>query len=294
MDLKQLRYFAAIIDEGGMRRAAEVLHVSQPALTVAVKQLEQFFGLKLFSRTGRTLEPTPEGYRFYQHARSLLAQAEKAKSDMRALSALEMADLPLAATAMIANHVLPAPLGRFLQTRPGVKISLRQLGGPAVESALKLGEVEIGFAMHRLDEVFEQVPVFRNQITVCLHADHPAAANDTISWRELLDLPIATLPRGYTLHARLLEEARRHRKSARIVLETDAMGLLAHAVETGTAAGLMMEAAKPAGANIKALPIRENKGYHFTLNACWRKDMTLSVAGRALVDFLQKIHADAL
>ncbi|WP_262690109.1 LysR family transcriptional regulator [Kordiimonas aestuarii] len=294
MDLKQLRYFAAIIDEGGMRRAADGLHVSQPALTVAVKQLEAALGVSLFSRTGRTLEPTREGYRLYAHARALLAQAEKAKSEMRALASLEVADLPLAATGMIANHVLARPISRFLGQHPGVKISLLQMGGPAVESALKLGEVEIGFAMHELDAGFEQVPVFSNQVAVCLRADHPAAARDTISWSDLLDLPVATLPRSYTLHARLLKEARRHSKSANIVLESDAMGPLTAAIEDGTAVGLLMEAAKPAGDHIKALPITENKGYHFSLNACWRKDMPLSVAGQALVGFLQENKSNTL
>lgn len=294
MDLKQLRYFAAIVDEGGMRRAADGLHVSQPALTVAVKQLEDMLGVTLFSRAGRTLEPTREGYRLYAHARALLAGAEKAKSEMRALADLEVADLPLAATGMIANHVLPTPLADFLRAHPGVKISLSQMGGPAVESALKLGEVEVGFAMHELDTSFEQVPVFESQVAVCLRADHARAGQADISWAELLAEPVATLPRGYTLHARLLAEARRHATQANIVLESDAMGLLATTVETGTAVGLMIEAAKPAGDHIKALPIRENEGRHFTLNACWRRDMPLSTAARALVDFLTEFHSNSL
>lgn len=286
MDLKQLRYFAAIVDEGGMRRAAEGLHVSQPALTAAVRQLEDTLGVALFSRSGRTIEPTREGYRLYAHARALLAGAEKARREMRAMASLEVAELSLAATGMIASHVLPDPLNRFLAAHPGVSLSLRQMGGPAVESALKLGEVEVGFAMHELDASFEQVPVFKSQVAVCLRADHARAGQRDISWNELLDERVATLPRGYTLHARLVSEARRHAKAANIVLETDAMGLLAAAIEAGTAVGLMIEAAKPAGGHVVALPIRENEGRHFTLNACWRRDMPLSGAAHALLDFL--------
>jgi DNA-binding transcriptional LysR family regulator len=286
MDLKQLRYFAAIIDEGSMRRAADGLHVSQPALTAAVKQLEDTLGVSLFARTGRTLEPTREGYRLYAHARALLAGAEKARSEMRALANLEVAELSLAATGMVANHVLPGPLSAFLTDHPGVRLSLNQMGGPAVESALKLGEVEIGFAMHDLDASFEQVPVFESQVAVCIRADHARARQSDISWEELLGERVATLPRGYTLHARLLTEARRHAKAANIVLETDAMGLLATTIEAGTAVGLLMEAAKPAGKQIAALPIRENEGRYFTINACWRRDMPLSVAAHTLIDFL--------
>ncbi|WP_417464519.1 LysR family transcriptional regulator [Kordiimonas sp.] len=289
MDLKQLRYFAAIVDEGGMRRAADGLHVSQPALTAAVKQLEDTLGVALFARTGRTIEPTREGYRLYAHARALLAGAEKARSEMRALANLEVAELSLAATSMVANHVLPRPLSAFLVAHPGVGLSLSQMGGPAVESALKLGEVEIGFAMHDLDTSFEQLPVFESHVAVCLSVHHTRARQSDISWDDLLDERIATLPRGYTLHARLLAEARRHAKAANIVLETDAMGLLTQTIETGAAVGLMMEAAKPAGEHIVALPIRENKGRRFTINACWRRDMPLSVAGQALIKHLKNM-----
>ncbi len=287
MDLKQLRYFAAVLDEGGMRKAATALHVSQPALTVAVQNLEESLGVKLFVRTGRTIEPSREGYQFYQHARAILAQAEKAKSEMRALGLLEQASLPIAATGLIANHVLAAPLSDFLATNPGVKLSLRQLAGQSVESALKVGEIEVGFTTHRLDETFEQIPLFTQQAVACLLADHPAANAASISWKTLLDMPLATLPKSYLIHEKLIREAARHRKSVNVVLETDVMSLLASAIEAGTATGLLIEAAKPKSDRVMALPIAENKGYHFTVSACWRRDMPLSVAGRALIDFLK-------
>lgn len=287
MDLKQLRYFAAVLEEGGMRKAAAALHVSQPALTVAVQNLEESLGVKLFVRTGRTIEPSREGYQFYQHARAILSQAEKARNEMRALGLLEQASLSIAATGMIANHVLAAPLGRFLATNPGVRLSLRQLAGASVETALKVGEIEIGFTTHRLDETFEQVPLFNQRAVACLIADHPAAKASSIAWETLLDMPLATLPKSYLIHEKLRQEAARHRKSVNVVLETDVMPLLASAIEAGTATGLLIEAAKPRSDRVVALPITGTRDYHFTVSACWRRDMPLSVAGRALVDHLK-------
>ena len=57
MDLRQLRYFIAVVDEGGMRKAATAVHVSQPSLTTAIQNLEAELGVQLFARTGRTVQP---------------------------------------------------------------------------------------------------------------------------------------------------------------------------------------------------------------------------------------------
>ena len=67
----QLRYFSAIVEEGSLARASEVLHLTQPALTLSVQRLESDLGVALFDRTGRSLRPTREGLAFYRHARAL-------------------------------------------------------------------------------------------------------------------------------------------------------------------------------------------------------------------------------
>ena len=81
MTLLQLRYFEAVCREGTVSRAAAVLHVAQPSLSVALKNLEEELGLSLFARRGRILEQTEAGCRLLPYARKVLADAERFRQE---------------------------------------------------------------------------------------------------------------------------------------------------------------------------------------------------------------------
>lgn len=284
MDLKQLRYFTAIVDHGSVRGAAAALHISQPALSVAVRNLEDTLGLALFERVGRGIEATAHGHRFYRHARSILAQSEKAVADMQSAAGDSAREVKVAAPGMIANHVITRPIARFLAANPDIRVNVLQLAGPTVEQALLLGEVDIGFTTRSMGDPIAQSAMFEENAVACLRPDHAAANANTIDWPTLLDMPLATLPRTYLIHRKLREEARKHRRSANIVLETDVMLLLAEAVRTGAATGLMIRSAVPE--DLKAVPVQGPEQQPFTIYGCWRQDIPLASGTERLLAFL--------
>lgn len=284
MDLKQLRYFTAIVDHGSVRGAAAALHISQPALSVAVRNLEQTLGLALFERVGRGIEATAHGHRFYRHARSILAQSDKAIADMQSAAGDSAREVKVAAPGMIANHVITRPIARFLLANPDIRVNVLQRAGPTVEQALLLGEVDIGFTTRSMGDPIAQSAMFEENAVACLRPDHPAANAATIDWPTLLDMPLATLPHTYLIHRKLREEARKHRRSANIVLETDVMLLLAEAVRSGAATGLMIRSAVPEG--LKAVPVQGPDQQPFTIYGCWRQDVPLATGTERLLDFL--------
>ena len=85
MDLKQIEYFLRVAERRSFSRAAEMLDVAQPTLSRQVRLLEQELGQHLLYRNGRGVEPTEAGLRFVEHARALLALAERAREDLRSL-----------------------------------------------------------------------------------------------------------------------------------------------------------------------------------------------------------------
>jgi len=295
MDLKQLRYFTAVIDEGGVRKAAHHVAVSQPALTVAIQNLEAELGVKLFARVGRSLKPTAEGFHFYQHARALLAQAETAKADMASLKSLAKAEIKIAAPITIASYVLADPISSFMETHPGMRISFSQMGGPLVESALMKGDIDIG-VLSRKPRAAEVIPhqLYDKKICTFVKPSHTLAKQKYITWPELLSYPIVTLPKSYVLYENLMSKANHYRVSADIILESDVVPLLSSTIQNSNAVGLFLDSVADYENNLIALPILNEDGQtdgsdtRVIISACHLKNAPLSIAAKALLKHLEK------
>jgi len=293
MDLKQLRYFTAILDEGGVRKAAERVAISQPALTVALQNLEAELGVNLFARVGRTLQPTAEGYHFYRHARVLLAQAETAKADMASMKSLEKAEIRIAAPITIASYVLADPIAGFMETHPGVRISFSQMGGPLVESALMQGDIDIG-VLSRSPKASDVAAhqLYDKKIGAFVRPKHPLANAGHITWPQLFNHSIVTLPKSYILYENLMDHAAHYRLAADVILESDVVPLLASTIRKSDAIGLFLDSVGEQEQSLVQLPITESdgkteaSGTRVIISACHLKNSPLSIAAQALLDHL--------
>ncbi|WP_433243629.1 LysR family transcriptional regulator [Streptosporangium sp. CA-135522] len=122
--LRQLEYLVTIVDTGSFTRAAEVLHVTQPALSHQVRALEQSVGGPLLERLPRSVRLTPMGRAMLPHARATLADAERARTAARQASGLEAGELQLATLYSISLGVLPPALRAWRRSHPQVQVRL--------------------------------------------------------------------------------------------------------------------------------------------------------------------------
>lgn len=296
MDLRQLRYFTAVVDEGGMRKAALAVHVSQPSLSTAIQNLEAELSVSLFARTGRTVQPTAEGYHFYKRARALLAQAEKTKAEMLSFRALEKAEIRVAAPITIASYVLADPIGNFLKAYPGVKLSLKQMSGHEVESALLVGDIDIGVLSRqpRSAEIAAHA-VHTRRICAYVREGHLLAEKKTITWSELLDHPIASLPQKYVLHDIMNTHASRSKKTADLIVESDVVPLLAATARQSDAVCLLLEDVARKEPGLIQLDIADdskgegNQKTTIDITVCHLKDSPLSLGAEAMFEYFRNI-----
>lgn len=145
MNLRQLRYFLAVVDKGGVHRAAEALLVAQPSISQALRGLEQELGTSLFHRTGRSLALTAAGEALIPAAREVMHGVELARSMVDAVEGLRSGRLVISSTPSQAASPLAPLVGRFLQSYPGVQIVVKAAAHrDDVVSALRVGEAELG------------------------------------------------------------------------------------------------------------------------------------------------------
>lgn len=175
MELRQLRYFVAIAEEGNFSRAARRLHVSQPPLSTQIKSLEEELGMRLLERTNRGVSLTAAGSVFYEETRAVLARLEHARG--KALRA-DRGDIGMLAVGFvsIADYgILPPALKHFRASFPLVEVQLHELTTDAQIRELRATRLDLGIALAPVDEPdLEFERLLREELVLAAPAGHPA------------------------------------------------------------------------------------------------------------------------
>lgn len=142
MKLSQMRYFSAVCHLGGITRAAERLHISQPAVTAAIQSLEDELGVLLLSRGGRTLVPTPDGETFLARCDSILEEVDGLTADFQALSR-RRTTLSVGVPPMVAFFLFPKIFAEFTGSHPEVRIRLTEAGSDTARDMVRSGQLDL-------------------------------------------------------------------------------------------------------------------------------------------------------
>ena len=199
MELRQLRYFLATAEELHFRRAAELVHVAQPALSQQIHQLEEEVGVALFERNNRNVSLTPAGHVFYERVKIMVDNAQKALEDARSIGRGEAGTLTIGFISTAAMSVLPLALQFIKDKFPSAQIVLAELGPGEQIDALHLGQLDLGFTIAEiLDEEFHVLSVGRERLL--------AAVPDSPAFTRLQNVDLAMLAPETTIlpvrHAR--------------------------------------------------------------------------------------------
>ncbi|MEO5712868.1 MAG: LysR substrate-binding domain-containing protein [Luteolibacter sp.] len=146
MELRHLRYFVAVAEDLNFRKAAGRLHISRPALSKQIKDLEDEMSVRLLERDTVSVSLTKAGEIFFADAREVLSQAEEAVSRARDAQAGNLGCLRIGSVGVISTDFLPGTLKLFHQNHPEVEVSFVEMLPPEQLDALAAGKIDIGFA----------------------------------------------------------------------------------------------------------------------------------------------------
>jgi DNA-binding transcriptional LysR family regulator len=207
MDSNRLRHFVAVVDHGGFTAAAHAVYVSQPALSLAVKELEAELGVALFTRTGRRVQLTSAGKALLEPARQVLRDLETGQAAVDAVAGLRAGNMTMASLPTLAADPVAPLVGAFRRRYPGVRIDLAAPDGTSELFDLVVsGTCELGVTDARdIPEALESHPLGRQSLVLILPpgSDHVEGAE--IDLATLRGTPFVVTPRG-TSTFRLLEE----------------------------------------------------------------------------------------
>ena len=198
MDLRQLRYFLAVAQEGHFGRAANRLHIVQPALSMQIRALEESLGAQLFIRTSRRVELTEAGALFRVEAERTIAQAEHAKLVVQRAARGELGSIRIGFSSGAATFagLLSRHIRRFHARYPQVEMELREIAVPFQMDDIVAGRLDLGYCPVYGDTFDSRLAVelLRSwPYLVAIRRDHPLAANETIPAKSLMNEPVVYL-----------------------------------------------------------------------------------------------------
>ncbi|MEU3952426.1 LysR family transcriptional regulator [Streptomyces achromogenes] len=196
VDLRLLRCFVAVAEEGTLTRAAERLFVSQPALTKQIRQLETRLGVRLFTRSRTGMALTEPGRTLAERAPALLAGWDQALRETRSAARRAARSLRVGFLASAANEATPRIITEFTRRRPGWRVEMRQATWSDPSAGLAEGHVDAALLRLPLtgQDALRTAVLFTEPRWVALPEGHPLAARDTIPFRDLWDEPFVAAP----------------------------------------------------------------------------------------------------
>jgi DNA-binding transcriptional LysR family regulator len=198
MDFRQLRYFAALYEEGHVGRAAERLCLSQPALSQQIRQLEQDLEVTLFQRNGRRLLPTLAASTLYGHALPLLDGLERAREAMRDFRGQAPRNLAIGVLQTVNANLVPRLLERLRQAQPQIVVQIYELSALEIERRLLGGglDVGIGFLPPR-QAGLHALPLYEDELQLVIGPQHPLKDFRKVSLAQAAELPMLLLGEEY-------------------------------------------------------------------------------------------------
>ncbi|MGB2381374.1 MAG: LysR family transcriptional regulator, partial [Porticoccaceae bacterium] len=160
-----MRTFVTVAEEGSFNIAAEKLSRTQPAITLAVKQLEEFIGLKLLERTTRQVSTTAEGENFIPIAQRLVRDFDAAIYDLRATAERRSGHVSMAIVPSVASNLLPDIIKAFAEQYPGIHLHLDDDSSQGVQRRVERNEVDFGIgSLWKPNKLLEFKPLFADKL----------------------------------------------------------------------------------------------------------------------------------
>jgi DNA-binding transcriptional LysR family regulator len=290
MEIRTLSCFAEVVRRGGFSRASESLHLSQPAVSKAVRALEEELGQRLLVRQGRKVTLTDAGRVVFERAEGVLAAVRTLAEEVSEVGAVRRGRVRLGIPPMVGGAFFPPVLHDFREAYPGVSLELREEGARRVEALVLEGEIEVGATVLPTDEgAFETVPLMRDVLCAVLPPRSPLGRRRQVALRELERVPFVLYRADFALHGHILEACRRAGFAPQVASESSQWDFMAAMVAADVGVALLPRTVceRLDRGQVHVVPLRDPV-LRWDLALIWRRDRHLAPAARAFVEVVRR------
>jgi LysR family cyn operon transcriptional activator len=293
MELRRLRYFLTVADTVNFRRAAKILHISQPTLSQQIQHLEKELGTTLFDRIGKRVRLTVAGETFRYHAQRALHELDEAQVALRELDGLKRGKLSVGAVQAFNTYLIPPIIARFTTSHPGVFLSVEELTASQIEQDLLRGRLNLGisYVSSTTDEI-DSEPLFEEELVLIVSSLHRLARRKSIRMKELDAEPLVMLPAPFYPRQLFDQNAQAAGLCPKVVVEMNSIEGILAAIRNSTRTTVLPSLAlskKEAG--LRAINLIEPTPRR-KVGLLWRRDCYRCKATCAFMEYAHAVIAE--
>ncbi|RKD75541.1 DNA-binding transcriptional LysR family regulator [Sinobaca qinghaiensis] len=288
MESRALEYFREVAVCRSFTKAAASLRIAQPAVSRAVRQLEEELGVRLLIRDKRQIRLTKAGEKLYGHAIDMHRLLTKAKSDVLNMQDLTQGEVEIGLPSMAGSYYFPDQITRFLKAYPGLSVSIYEAGTSAIEEAIINGEIELGTIVtdegRKSSSQLTIHPFLATQMVAVVPLDHPFASRTSVSHEEVAEEPLILFKEGYYQRKVVDQISEKAGRPVHLAFETNQLSMAKSLTERGLGITIFLEMVIQDDEKLAGVPL--DPPVWLTLALAHRQKESLSPANKAFLQFL--------
>ena len=289
MLLRHLSYFIAVAEHRGFTRAAAALHVSQPALSQQIRQLEAMLEIQLFDRSGRYIRLTDAGEIWLEYARRALRDLEEGRRALHDAEDLQRGKLRIAMTPTFTTYMLGPLVENYYRRYPGVKLLIQEMNQERMETMLLQDELDVGIAFDesRSRDIVVH-PLLTETLALVVSRSHPLARENALRLQALDAQPLILLSSEFATREQIDRYCRRHRLEPDVQMEANSIGAVMSVIRRTPLATLLPAAITGQFDDVVAIEL-EPALLQRTACLLQRRDAWQSAAAREFIALAREI-----
>ena len=288
MDVRQLEYFVEVARQKNFRKAADVLFISQPAISKAIKDLEGELGVALLYRNTKSVELTDNGQAILEQAQQIISSFQNIRAQLEEVSKLRTGKINIGLPPITGVTAMAHVLGAFKNEYPNIEIILHEFGSKKIEQLIQEGLLDVGIICmsEKNDQIYDMIRLVRDPLQIIVDKKHQLAQKEIISYSDLVHEHLVLYNSDFSLHDMIMERFREEGVNPHVIFKTSQRELMTQTVAAGLGVAMLPSkiCASLDSDNITSIPIA-NPQLYLQLALAWKKDRYMSHALRELLSY---------
>ena len=287
VELRQLEYFYKVGTFENFTRAAQLLHVSQPSVTKAIKSLEAELQLTLIDRSQKKISLTEEGKVFFEHTKKIIQAIEDAQQDMQCFKLQKNNVIRFGLPPMVESYLFPNLFIKFQTAHPEISLEIKEFGNSdEILQKLRDGIFDFGIIFKSCDQKNKlSTNILDDEFKLCLAKNHKLLSLNEITFENLRDEKFILQKAGTYQHQKIIEICSKYGYDPKILLCTSQLKTLKQLVAAGTGISFLPSFAISSNENFCQRKIFPSIKFHVTL--VWARSKNLPANYKLFIDFVE-------